>query len=112
MGPWYAGGPESVASLLARPNSCLLFQVQAQNLSGADRYLQIFDANAQPVNGSVPLFSYLVPDRNLVAATLPAPLHDAGRKFTHGAFVAWSTSASTLTLATASGTIYCNGLDT
>lgn len=113
MGPWYAGGPKKVASLLARSNSCVLFQVQGQNLSGSDRYLMIFDANALPDNGSEPLYGYLVPDRNLCAVQLPSVgPGDVGRKLKIGAFVAWSTSPETLTLATNSGPIYANGLDT
>lgn len=110
MGPWYAGGPQKVSSLV-RSGACLLAQVQAQNWSGGDLYLQIFDANSIPPTGAVPLYSYLVPDKNLIAAQLPTPPgSESGRKLSDGVAIAWSTSDASLTLATASGPIYANGL--
>jgi hypothetical protein len=108
---FYAGSSASVQSLIARSNACILYQVQAQNLSGADRYVQIFDVNSLPANGSAPMYSYLIPDRNLIAIQLPGFPPDIGRKFSTGAFVVWSSTANTLTLAAASGTLYANGRD-
>lgn len=108
---FYAGSPANVASLLARNNAATIFQVQAQNISGADRYIQVFDATAMPAVGSVPLYSYLIPDRNLISISLPGFPPASGRNFSKGAFIVWSTTLATLTLAAASGTIYASGRD-
>lgn len=108
---FYAGTPASVSSLLARPNAATCFQVQAQNHSGGDRYLQIFDATALPVNTSIPIYSYLVPDRNLIAISLPGFPPAIGRNFNTGIFLVWSTTLSTLTLAAVGGTIFVCGRD-
>lgn len=109
---FYAGGPTSVNDLLVSQKSCVLYQIQAQNMSGGDRYLQLFDANAVPAAGAVPLYTYLIPTRNLISIQLPGFPPDLGRRFQNGMVAMWSTTQDTLTLpGAATGTIYASGRD-
>lgn len=109
---WYAGGPEVVTNLVARNVSCKAITVEGQNLTAGDRYLQIFDSNTLPVDGSVPLYSYLIGAGLLFAKTLPGPPPEVGRRMQNGLVIAWSTSSATLALAaTAVGPIYADGQD-
>lgn len=109
---FYAGGPATVDRLQVRANPCRMFDVQAQNTSGGDLTLMIFDSKLAPVAGATPLYAYLVADGLLFATSFPNTPPYYGRTFTKGVWVAWSTTSDTLTQAPASGTIYANGMDT
>ena len=109
---WYAGGPENVTNVLARRVACRLVSVEGQNLTGSAKYIQIFDSDTLPANGSVPLYSYYIDTNLLFAKTLPGQTPEVGRQVRSGAVVAWSSTPETLTLVVAVvGPIYANGQD-
>lgn len=109
---FYAGGPTTVAFLQARANKCRLIDVQAQNLTAGDLHLMVFDSKNPPANGDVPLYTYLVAEDQLLAATFPTTLPPySGRVFQNGVWIAWSSTTGVLTQAAASGPIYANGMD-
>jgi hypothetical protein len=109
---WYAGGPKNVTNVLARRVSCKVIAVEGQNLTDSNKYLHIFDSDVLPPNGSVPLYSYEIAKRLLIAKTLPGPTPEIGRRMDRGVVVAWSSTSETLTLVVAVvGPIYVNGQD-
>jgi len=112
---FYAGGPASVSVLeiVPAPGFCVLYSVEAQQLTapppGESRFLQIFDRPAAPVLGSVPLYSYLLGTNQLLAVQLPSPTDDQGRVIATQAWAAWSTTQATYTAAGALGPITASG---
>lgn len=91
--------------ILVKPSAGNLTSIDASSVNVAVRYLQLFDKVTAPVNTDVPIFSF-----PLVAgsATVPARitldrrwLGDQGLSFAVGIGVAMSTTAGTLTSATA-----------
>ena len=109
---FYAGGPATVAFLLARANMCRLIDVQAQNLTAGGLFLMIFDSKKSLAAGATPLYSYFVAKDQLLAATFPTALPPySGRVFVNGVWIAWSSTTGVLTQAPASGPIYVNGAD-
>lgn len=78
-----------------------------KNSVAALRYLQIFDAIALPVNGTVPKISVPLATANAYFSIDYPVLPQVPRQFTTGIYFAMSTTQSTLTLA-ATGLVWVN----
>jgi hypothetical protein len=96
------GNGASVASRLTSNNAairpCKLIEVNCVNTSGSTAYLMYFDnVTAAPANGTTPAFYF--PVQAGLGGTLGTSIDIMG-----GIFV-WSTTATTLTAAGASGEI-------
>jgi hypothetical protein len=72
---------------------CVLYEVTAQNLSGADLWLMVFNAAILPTAGDPPDYSFKVVDGQSIAIAPPAGPNDTGRPFPLGYIATWNTTA-------------------
>jgi hypothetical protein len=90
------------ASLVAFTGYSTLYNVVMYNSSGSTLYLQVFDTNAVPANGTAPTLAPVqVPAHATASITC-----DAGRRFTNGIVIGCSTTDTTFTGST-SGWMDC-----
>lgn len=78
---------------LQRPQPFVLYEVAAQNLSGGNLWLHVFNADAQPPDGTVAEYHYRVSDGGLLVIAPPSGLSDLGRPFGVGLYVGWCSTA-------------------
>ena len=106
------GGPVSIGPdiLLMSAIPATLYSVTGLNVSGADRFLQVLQ-DAAPVSGvTVPVYSFLVLDRQTFTFAPPASLPGDVGKILGAVSLGWSTTQAVYTAALgASGPIYAWG---
>ena len=95
--PANATSPKLANSIIAASGVARLYGFTATSTNVAAQFILVFDANAVPANGAVPLFTVNV------AAASPASVYfgSVGRSFDHGIVVCNSTTQGTLTIGAA-----------
>lgn len=80
-----------LANLIGVPST--LYEVSAQNLSGIDLWLHVFDVDVLPPNGTQALYAFKVATNGTIAIAPPAGPMDQGRPFGLGIFAGWCSTA-------------------
>lgn len=95
--PANATSPVLSKSILAKAGIGKLFGFTATSTNVAAQFILVFDTNAVPANGAVPLMTFNVALSSFVTAYFGS----VGRAFAHGIFLCNSTTQGTLTLGAA-----------
>ena len=88
---FYARSDVGFATLF-ETTPAVLYECDAQNLSGVDLWLMIFNAIAIPPALTVPEYSFKIADGGSFSFAPPSGPNDTGRPFANGIMVAWQTT--------------------
>lgn len=88
----YSSGGDTQGGLIGAAGARLLREIQAYNTTAGTRYLQLHDAAALPVNGTVPIWVVTI-----LTLTEVNKVWNPKLPFTTGAFWVSSTTRATLT---------------